>query len=97
MLATASVASISVLALAGCAADSGSGSEPGTDEDVTLTVTTFGTFGYEDLYKEYEELNPHVTIEASHIHNGGNTRTQAFTQIAAGRRRSDTPASTRGG
>lgn len=54
------------------------------DEPVTLTITTFGTFGYEGLYDEYMDLNPNVTIEATNIDTGGNARTDAFTKIAAG-------------
>lgn len=53
-------------------------------EKVTLTITTFGTFGYDDLYTEYMELNPNVTIKATNIDTGGNARTDAFTKIAAG-------------
>lgn len=60
-------------------ADSTSAAEP-----VTLTITTFGTFGYDDLYKEYESLHPNVTIEATNIDTGGNARTDTFTKIAAG-------------
>nr|WP_144794424.1 ABC transporter substrate-binding protein [Microbacterium paludicola] len=89
MLTTAAVASVSALALAGCAADGGSGSESSGDENVTLTITTFGTFGYDDLYEEYEELHPNVTIEATNIDTGGNARTDAFTKIAAGSGLSD--------
>ena len=33
-----------------------------SNEPVTLSVATFNEFGYEDLYKEYMELNPNVTI-----------------------------------
>ncbi len=54
------------------------------DEPVTITITTFGTFGYDDLYAEYEELHPNVTIEATNIDTGGNARTDTFTKIAAG-------------
>lgn len=90
MLSTAAVASISALALAGCAA--GDTAEAGSDEPVTLTVTTFGTFGYEDLYAQYEEENPNITIEASNIDTGGNARTDAFTKIAAGSGLSDVVA-----
>ncbi|WP_194421343.1 ABC transporter substrate-binding protein [Microbacterium abyssi] len=88
LLATAAVASVSALALAGCSAG-GSEADAGSDADVTLTVTTFGTFGYEELYEEYEELHPNVTIEASNIDTGGNARTDAFTKIAAGSGLSD--------
>ncbi len=75
-VASAAVAS---LALTGCTASGG-----GEGEDITLTITTFGTFGYEDLYEEYMDLNPHITIEATNIDTGGNARTDAFNKIAAG-------------
>ncbi len=91
ILATAAVASVSALVLVGCAGNTGAG-EGGGDEKVTLTVTTFGTFGYEDLYDEYEKANPNVTIEANNIDTGGNARTDAFTKIAAGSGLSDVVA-----
>ncbi len=85
------VGAAAALLLAACGdaeEDPGTGGEEspdaGGDEDITLTITTFGTFGYEDLYAEYEELNPNITIEATNIDTGGNARTDAFTKIAAG-------------
>ncbi|MBP1325913.1 cellobiose transport system substrate-binding protein [Leucobacter exalbidus] len=90
LLTTAAVASISALALAGCsAADTGGSDAASGDEDMTLTITTFGTFGYEDLYTQYEELHPNINIEATNIDTGGNARTDAFTKIAAGSGLSD--------
>jgi cellobiose transport system substrate-binding protein len=32
-------------------------------EDVTLTVSLFGDFGYHDLYKQFEQAHPGVTIK----------------------------------
>ena len=72
-------AAVLSLALAGCTSTGSSG-----DEDITLSITTFGTFGYDDLYAEYEELNPNITIEATNIDTGGNARTDAFNKIASG-------------
>ncbi|WP_435748964.1 ABC transporter substrate-binding protein [Microbacterium sp. PMB16] len=89
ILATVAVASVSALALAGCSGSTGDAPQGNADEDVTLTVTTFGTFGYEDLYEEYEKAHPNVTIEANNIDTGGNARTDAFTKIAAGSGLSD--------
>ena len=91
ILATAAAASVSALALAGCSGSTGGDGDTGgsADEKVTLTVTTFGTFGYDDLYKEYEKAHPNVTIEATNIDTGGNARTDAFTKIAAGSGLSD--------
>jgi cellobiose transport system substrate-binding protein len=57
---------------------------PAEDEEITLSITTFGTFGYEGLYEEYMDLHPNITIEATNIDTGGNARTDAFTKIAAG-------------
>lgn len=88
--ALAGAATIALVA-AGCARGAGDGG--GEDGgDLTLTVTTFGTFGYDDLYAEYEELNPGITIEATNIDTGGNARTDAFTKIAAGSGLSDVVA-----
>ncbi len=92
ILAIAAVASVSALALAGCAGNADGAPEGSADEDVTLTVTTFGTFGYDDLYKEYEKAHPNVKIEATNIDTGGNARTDAFTKIAAGSGLSDVVA-----
>lgn len=75
--------------VAGCSA---AGNAEGDGGELTLTVTTFGTFGYEELYEEYEELNPGITIEASNIDTGGNARTDVFTKLAAGGGLSDVVA-----
>lgn len=87
LVATASAA----LLLAGCSNGGGEPADPegSSDEPVTLTITTFGTFGYEELYEEYESLHENVTIEATNIDTGGNARTDAFTKIAAGSGLSD--------
>lgn len=79
--AATAIASAAVfsLALTGCTASGG-----GSDEEITLSITTFGTFGYEDLYAEYEDANPNITIEATNIDTGGNARTDAFNKIASG-------------
>src|SRR5512134_2603984 len=34
-------------------------------EQVTLTISLFGDFGYHDLYKQYEKAHPGVTIKES--------------------------------
>lgn len=83
----AAVASTTALVLAGCAG--GGAAEGDSDGDITLSITTFGTFGYDDLYAEYEELHPNITIEATNIDTGGNARTDAFTKLAAGSGLSD--------
>jgi cellobiose transport system substrate-binding protein len=73
----------------GCAAGGDSGS---SGDQIELTVTTFGTFGYDELYAEYEKANPGIKIVANNIDTGGNARTDAFTKLAAGSGLSDVVA-----
>ncbi|MGJ9426421.1 ABC transporter substrate-binding protein [Nesterenkonia halotolerans] len=89
LTAVCGAASLAVVA-SGC----GGGDDAAASEDnpTTLTVTTFGTFGYDDLYSEYEEQNPGVTIEANNINGSANARTDAFTKLAAGSGLSDVVA-----
>lgn len=68
------------LLVAGCS----SGSDAAEGENVELTVTTFNAMGFDELYAEYEEANPGVTIVPNNIDTGGNARTDAFTKLAAG-------------
>ncbi len=81
--------SATALTLAACSNNPTPEASGTSDEPVTLTVTTFGTFGYEDLYKEYMDLHKNVTIEATNIDTGGNARTDAFTKLGAGSGLSD--------
>lgn len=81
--------SATALTLAACSNNPTPGNTDDTGEPVTLTVTTFGTFGYEDLYQEYMDLHKNVTIKATNIDTGGNARTDAFTKIGAGSGLSD--------
>jgi len=89
----AAVAAASALAvtLAGCGSSSNdAGSDSGSsDKPITLTVTTFGAFGYDDLYKKYESEHPNIKIQPTNIDTGGNAQTDAFTKIAAGSGLSD--------
>lgn len=70
------------LVLTGCAG--GGGTEGGSGEDITLTVTTFNTMGFDDLYAKYEDANPGITIKATNIDTGGNALTDWKTKQAAG-------------
>jgi cellobiose transport system substrate-binding protein len=85
----AAVAGAASIALLATACSTGGSSEGSGDDPVTLTITTFGTFGYDDLYDQYMEENPDVKIEATNIDTGGNARTDAFTKLAAGSGLSD--------
>ena len=81
---------VAAMVLTGC---SGADDEPvSADNPLELTVTTFGTFGYDDLYAEYEEANPGITINATNIDNSGNARTDVYTKLAAGSGLSDVVA-----
>ncbi len=73
ILTTAAVASISALALAGCASGAeGGGTDP--NAEVTLTVATFNDFGYTDeLLQEYMDEHPNVKI----VHNRAATSNDA--------------------
>ncbi|SIO07423.1 ABC transporter substrate-binding protein [Agromyces cerinus] len=78
----AAVAGAATIALLATACSSGGGE--GSDEKITLTVTTFGTMGLDDLYEQYEADNPDITIEATNIDTGGNALTDWQTKQAAG-------------
>ena len=71
------------LALAGCG---GSSSAPadGSPEKVELTVTTFGTMGFDKLYAQYEAAHPGVTVKATNIDTGDNALVDWKTKQAAG-------------
>jgi len=60
-LAAIALSATAALALAACGSDSGSGDKK--DSKVELQVMVFGTFGYDDLYKQYEANHPGVTIK----------------------------------
>ena len=79
--AVAGAASFALLA-AGCSssgAGSGSSSSP-----ITLSVTTFGTMGFDKLYAQYEKEHPNITIKATNIDTGDNALTDWQTKEAAG-------------
>ncbi|MFY9713382.1 MAG: ABC transporter substrate-binding protein [Microbacterium sp.] len=73
ILTTAAVASISALALAGCASGA-EGGDTDPNAEVTLTVATFNDFGYTDeLLQEYMDEHPNVKI----VHNRAATSNDA--------------------
>jgi len=81
-IAAAALAGAAALALGltGCSTPSGgSGSQ-----DITLTVTTFGTMGLDDLYAQYEKAHPGITIKATNIDTGDHALTDWKTKQAAG-------------
>lgn len=87
-----SVAAILAGGLAACNGDNGNGSGEADGDTVEITVTTFGTMGFEPLYEQYMADNPGVRIVAQNIDTGGNARTDLFTKLAAGSGISDVVA-----
>lgn len=87
--AIAGAAAVALLATACGGGDTEAASE---DNPVELSVTTFGTFGYDDLYAEYEDANPGIKIKPTNIDTGGNARTDLFTKLGAGSGVSDVVA-----
>ncbi len=70
------------LLAAGC---SSSGGDAGTSSNpITLTVTTFGTMGFDKLYSQYEKEHPGIKIKATNIDTGDNALTDWQTKEAAG-------------
>ncbi|RPF21193.1 ABC transporter substrate-binding protein [Myceligenerans xiligouense] len=83
--ATSAVGIIAVTAtLAGCAGIPGADAEQEDGGPVTLTITTFGTMGFEGLYEEYEKSHPGITIEATNYDQGGEARDALFDAFASG-------------
>lgn len=74
------VSAVVPLVLTGCA-----GGDP--DEDgpgITLTVSTFNEFGYEELFDEYEEQNPGITIRHIKADTSDNALVSLRNSLAAG-------------
>ena len=83
------------LALSGCGADAPKNAGPTGEtgkEPVTLSLATFNEFGYEDLLKEYETLNPNVTIQHKKAATTNEARDNLTTRLAAGSGLSDIEA-----
>lgn len=82
-MAIAAVAATGAIALAltGCSGASSGGSSGGT---VNLSVQTFGQFGYNDLFKKYEQLHPNVKISATTVATSDDAQNSINTHLAAG-------------
>ncbi|MDO9378467.1 MAG: extracellular solute-binding protein [Nocardioidaceae bacterium] len=79
--ASAAVALTVAVGLAGCGGSGGAGEG---DDDVTLRVSTFGTFGYDAAYRQFEKDHPGVTVVESAEGDLGKYGTQLTQRIAAG-------------
>ncbi|HWD79791.1 MAG TPA: ABC transporter substrate-binding protein [Kribbella sp.] len=63
------LAAAGILLVAACGGGSGTTDTGGSAADgpkIELTVATFNEFGYADLYAEYEEQHPNITIVEQH-------------------------------
>ena len=78
----AAIAGSAALILTGCQSTESNGGS--SDEQITLTITTFGTMGIDVNYAEYEKQNPNIKIEATNLGDGGAGRDDAYAKIAAG-------------
>ncbi|AEV86559.1 ABC transporter substrate-binding protein [Actinoplanes sp. SE50] len=56
----AAASAVAMLATA-CGSDGGSGG--GAGDNVTLNVSLFGNFGYQELYQQYEQAHPNIRIQ----------------------------------
>ncbi len=91
----ATIASLAVasLALTGCAAQQEASQPSGnpttggavSSEPVTITLSTFGNFGYTDEFLQgFMDEYPHITVIHNIAADGQNARTNLFTGLAAG-------------
>ena len=90
--AAAACLALSLTACGSAAPEKGGVNDATGSEPVTLTVGTFNEFGYEELFEEYEELNPNVTIEHKKAATTNEARDNLTTRLAAGSGLSDIEA-----
>lgn len=80
----ASLAGATALVLVATGCSTGGGEAGGSgDEEITLSITTFGTMGVDAKYDEYMKQNPNIKIEATNLEGGGAARDDAYAKIAA--------------
>lgn len=90
-VASAAIGVVTTTALlAGCGIDFAGGQDD--DGPITLTVSTFGTMGFEELYEEYEKTHPGITITAHNYETGGEARAALFEKFDAGEHPADVVA-----
>jgi cellobiose transport system substrate-binding protein len=84
-MAVAGATGVALLATA-CGGGSSDDDAAGGDEggQITLTISTFNQFGYEDLLDEYMELNPDIKIEHNKFAKSDDAKEQFQTALGAG-------------
>ncbi|WP_299449301.1 extracellular solute-binding protein [uncultured Serinicoccus sp.] len=85
LLATTAAATLALGACGGGSDENGDGDGEagGGGGDITLSVATFNEFGYEDLFTEYEEQNPGVTVEHIKADTADNARAALRNSLGA--------------
>ena len=66
----AATALAAALTMAGCSSSGGSTAAEDPNAKITLTVNLFSEFGYADLYKQYEQAHPNITIKENRADMG---------------------------
>lgn len=87
--AIAGAASIALIAT-GCS--TGTTASETSGGPITLTVATFNEFGYDELFGQYEDANPNVTIKHKKAATTNEARDNLTTRLAAGSGLSDVEA-----
>ncbi|MQY22223.1 hypothetical protein NRB20_53360 [Nocardia sp. RB20] len=83
VLITCAVLAVGTSGISGCA---------GGGSGITLTVATFGEFGYENLVQEYQRAHPGITVTLRKTGQGGPYHQDLLTKLAAGSGLSDVVA-----
>lgn len=78
------LAGILAAGAAGCSSGGGTATEGQSPEKITLTVDTFGDFGYEELFKQYEASYPNIKINHRNVVKLEDYRTRLDQWLAAG-------------
>ncbi|WP_372665470.1 ABC transporter substrate-binding protein [Amycolatopsis kentuckyensis] len=68
------------------------GCGPGTPERITLTLATFGEFGYDDLIPGYEFTHPGITITQVRAEQGGPYHQELLDKLRSGQGLADVQA-----
>lgn len=88
LVLTAGLAGVAVVA-SGCSGSSSDGAGDddatgGSGDKITLTISTFNEWGYDDLLDEYMTLNPNITIEHNKFAESADAKEQFQTALGAG-------------
>ena len=91
-VAALSIAAALTLPLAACSSPNKNESSTESGGQVTLTISTFNEFGYDNLFNEYMEAHPNIKIEHRKAAKADEARNDLNTRMAAGSGLSDVVA-----